>query len=117
MIHPTKCWPCILGHHQQPPVWHSWADQTDVRHALEMGMPDPTTGRCGCVCALPDEPQPVWEAPWDPEGPEDAFEHLEEYIRPCPVCSAPAACGYDAEGRPMVHVDTTEDEHDEDDED
>lgn len=31
---------------------------------------------------------------------------------PCPVCGSTGACGYDVEGRPLIHVDAeTDDEH------
>ncbi|WP_280357118.1 hypothetical protein [Nocardia otitidiscaviarum] len=52
----AKCWPCQFGEHQNPPRWHTWADDDDIAHAKATGQPDPTTSRCGCHCAQ-DEPE------------------------------------------------------------
>ncbi len=47
----------------------------------------------------PDDPYPD-----DPYPPEVAL------IEPCPTCGAVTACGYDDEGRPLIHATTDEDE-------
>jgi hypothetical protein len=49
-----------------------------------------------------DRPDPRWdETAYDP-SPEDP---LEIFGPPCPVCGAQRdACGYDAEGLPMIHA-------------
>lgn len=52
----TKCWECLLGSHHDPPEWHTWADDEDIEHAAATGQPDPSKSRCGCPCAVPDEP-------------------------------------------------------------
>lgn len=39
----------------------------------------------------------------DTEGPED-FDLLRHFGRPCEVCGELGPCGYDAEGRPMIHT-------------
>lgn len=58
---------------------------------------------------------------WDPEydwnmprqGPEAAFDIgrpgsgmvvISDHVSPCPLCGEWGACGYDPEGRPMVHA-------------
>lgn len=46
----------------------------------------------------------------DMEGPED-FDLLRHFGRECEVCGEIGACGYDNEGRPMIH---TEEEVDRD---
>lgn len=47
----------------------------------------------------------------DPPEPDDVAEwELESRIgTPCPECGQRGACAYDAEGRPMIHVVTSED--------
>jgi len=53
-----------------------------------------------------------------PEGPEeppdiDMLEPGKENFRldnPCTVCRSPGACYYDSEGRPMIHIEESEDE-------
>lgn len=47
----TRCWACICGSHYEQPVWHTWADEDDVKHALETGQKDPSDQNCGCFCA------------------------------------------------------------------
>jgi hypothetical protein len=39
----------------------------------------------------------------DTEGPED-FDLLRHFGRPCEVCGEIGPCGYDTEGRPMIHT-------------
>lgn len=102
----AKCWPCQFGEHEQPPRWHTWADQDDVVHARATGSPDPSTSRCGCSCAgTGDRPEPVdvlelAAASVDLDG-------AVEQHQPCPVCGE-VICGYDTEGRPLIHLDTEE---------
>lgn len=43
-----------------------------------------------------DRPEPDYEPPDDIGAPG--------YPQPCPVCNATAACGYDQDGRPMIHA-------------
>lgn len=42
------------------------------------------------------------------------FDCLDEVtfsdLEPCPVCGTYGPCGYDAEGRPMVHTDVFDDD-------
>lgn len=38
----------------------------------------------------------------DADGTEDGY--APPYGRPCEVCGELGACGYDAEGRPMIHA-------------
>jgi len=92
-VHYARCWPCMLDG-PCPGGWHTWADEEDVRHALNTGQPDPSDKICGCPCAV----GPVL----DPEPDEPDWESLER--EPCLICGEPGACGYDAEGRPMVHA-------------
>lgn len=91
-VHYARCEPCMLGSH--PGGWHSWAGKEDVEHALATGQPDPSTKRCACDCAL-REPE------YGPEPEPDPDESLE--IAPCPICGELGACGYDSEGRPLIH--------------
>jgi len=90
----SQCWPCMFGQHS--PGWHTWADVDDIEHAAATGQPDPSTSRCGCYCA--GEPAPDEEPEWEPLST----------LPPCDVCGSDGACGYDMEGRPMIH--TTEDD-------
>lgn len=39
----------------------------------------------------------------DAEGPED-FDLLRHFGRPCEICGEVGPCGYDNEGRPMIHT-------------
>lgn len=48
---------------------------------------------------LPGDPEP-YEGPWDDGPPEVAYTPQH----PCEVCGAITACGYDEEGRPMIHA-------------
>lgn len=101
----TKCWPCQFGQHHTPPQWHTWADDDDIRHAVTTCRPDPSTSRCGCPCADPDAQQPDWgdgEPDLDDYGPDGGVESYTQ--EPRPVCEATGACGWDAEGRPLIHV-------------
>ncbi len=96
--HTKRCWGCILG--QCPGGVHTWADLDDIAHAESTGRPDPSDQRCGCDCTnrpAVAEPEPDWD--WEPLA-----------LEPCALCGEVAACGYDAEGRPMIHTDSVEDE-------
>lgn len=52
----SKCWPCMFDSHFDPPRWHTYADDEDVEHAKSLGLPDPSTKRCGCPCASAPTP-------------------------------------------------------------
>jgi hypothetical protein len=52
-----------------------------------------------------------------PDAPEVAFEDMMpvdydelDILAPCEVCGATAECGYDLEGRPMIHATPPDDE-------
>ena len=99
----TRCEPCMFGQH--PGGAHGWAGVEDIEHAKTTGQPDPSNQRCGCDCtdgpAL-DEPEPP-----DLDGLDEVtFSDLE----PCKVCGEHGPCGYDAEGRALIHIDAFEDE-------
>ena len=101
----NTCWSCKADHHHTPPTWHTWADADDIWGAAQMGRPDPSTSRCGCPCADPDAPQPDWgddEPDLDDYGPDGGVESYTQ--EPCPVCEATGACGWDVEGRPLIHA-------------
>jgi hypothetical protein len=51
----------------------------------------------------------------DPD-PEPEFDSDYDGIAdlPCATCGEPGACGYDAEGRPMIHAVWLEDDSEED---
>ena len=89
----ARCEPCMYGSH--PGGKHSWAGVEDVLHAAKTGQPDPLEELCGCVCT--NEP----EVDHEPEPDFETFSDRE----PCPICGEHGACGYDAEGRPMIHTD------------
>lgn len=92
----ARCDPCRYG--SCPGGLHSWAGLEDVVHALRHGQPDPATQRCGCPCT--DGP----ELQQEPD-PGDIHEIPFSDLQDCPVCGENGPCGYDAEGRPMVHTD------------
>jgi len=98
-VHYARCWPCQLGG-PCPGGWHTWADAEDIEHALKTGQPDPSDKRCGCPCSE----GPVIE----PVEPDPDMESLD--APPCPVCGEQGACGYDAQGRALIHA--TDDEED-----
>lgn len=109
----TKCWDCSLDQwHQVPPKWHTWADNEDIEHAKNTGQPDPSTSRCGCPCADVNATQPDWGPQWGEDGPDlDDHGDVESYTQePCPVCDATGACGWDTEGRPLLHAVPAEDD-------
>ena len=96
-VHYARCEPCMFGAH--PGGEHGWAGPEDIEHAAKTGQPDPSNERCGCDCyggpeIVPDPPD---------FGLDDELD-----IPPCPLCGEPGACAFDADGRPMIHVDTTE---------
>lgn len=95
----AKCHSCMFQ--SCPGGWHTWADDpSDWESAIAAGKPDPRESKCGCPCAdgpdLHIEPEPDWES--------------LGIVPPCPVCGSDDACGYDAEGRPMIHSDMEEDD-------
>lgn len=49
-----------------------------------------------CGLAPPPPPEPVWD---DPEPEPDDLR-----LPPCTVCGSSTSCGYDDEGRPMIHA-------------
>lgn len=96
-VHYARCEPCMYG--SCPGVgWHSWAGPEDRIHALKTGRPDPIDKRCACECAERDpDPEPEFD-----EGFGDG--------ETCATCGEAGACGYDSEGRPMIHATWLEDD-------
>jgi hypothetical protein len=92
IVHYVACWNCLL--HMCPGGPHDWADEDDIEHARLTDQPDPTGQPCNCTCAS----GPVLE-----EGPEREWDESLD-LAPCPICGAEAACGYDADGRPLIHA-------------
>lgn len=90
----AECDTCQVGY--CPGGDHPWAGPEDIAWAAKTGRREPT-GRCGCPCAL----GPTLEEQQDCEG-EDSYEVFSD--GPCPLCGEQQACGYDTEGRPMIHV-------------
>ena len=41
---------------------------------------------------------------WEYDPTPDEIERHEFDLNPCPLCGAIDACGYDDEGRPMIHT-------------
>lgn len=97
--HYARCEPCQCGQHYATPTWHTWAGKEDVEHARKTGQPDPTTSVCGCPCVH----DPGFCAQYGEPEPEPDYDDESLDADPCPVCSATGACGYDTEGRPMIH--------------
>jgi hypothetical protein len=84
----TKCWPCNFNQH--PVGVHDWAN------AATTGQPDPAGQVCGCWCAG----GPVL----DPQPDEPDWVEVRYRDEPCVTCGEVGACGYDAEGRALIHV-------------
>lgn len=95
----SKCAACTYGYGEACPGGeHGWADEEDREHARQTGQPEPT-GLCGCPCAK----GPVLEQREpDPEDYAPVWVSLDG--EPCPTCGADGACGYDAEGRALIHA-------------
>lgn len=51
----TRCDSCRFEEH--PGIKHSWADEEDIRWALESYNPDPSKDLCGCHCQRPYRPK------------------------------------------------------------
>lgn len=90
IIHYVACWDCLFNSCPGGP--HDWADQDDIDHALKTGQPNPTGQPCNCTCTNGPE---LYEEP----EPDESLDMM-----PCPVCGADGACGYDPDGRPMIHT-------------
>ena len=89
----NRCWQCSLTT-DCPGGWHTWADLDDIEWALSAGYPDPSGSKCGCPCA---------DGPVLDSGPsEPDYDSID--ARPCPVCEASGACGFDNDDRPWIHV-------------
>lgn len=88
----TRCVPCQF---QQHPGGPHWADDEDRAHAAATGQPEPT-GQCGCHCTA----DPPYEM--EPDGPDLDFVPLS--AGPCSICGEHEACGYDNEGRALIHA-------------
>lgn len=90
-IHYARCEPCMYGSHEGGP--HDWASSEDRLHAFETDQPDPKGQRCACDCYdLEPEPEPDWDR--DGLGTD----------QPCSTCGEAGACGYDSEGRALIHA-------------
>lgn len=87
-----KCWSCRLGQcvYGEHPMW----DETDVENPTS-GDPPPAR-LCGCPCAT--------EPALEPEGPDFDAPAVSLNATPCLVCGEGGACGYDSEGRAMLHL-------------
>lgn len=94
IVHYAMCWDCQTAQH--PGGLHGWADANDVKHALATGQPDPSQQRCGCPCT---------DGPVLDVGPiEPDFDEISIDADPCPLCGERGACGYDSEGRALIHA-------------
>lgn len=80
---------------QHPGGPHPWAGDEDRADAAERGLPEPT-GPCGCYCAA--------DPPYDMEPDEPDLDVVPLNAGPCSVCGEHDACGYDAEGRALIHA-------------
>jgi hypothetical protein len=98
IIHYARCDYCTTGQH--PGGEHPWAGPEDFDHAAKTGQSvQSLEGICGCYCT--SEPVREIEEPTEVE-----LESLT--TDPCPTCGEAGPCGYDAEGRPMIHTDGAE---------
>lgn len=102
-VHYARCEPCMFGSH--PGGWHSWAGPEDRIAALKAGKPDPIDKRCACDCTERD-PEPYPEPEFD-----DDYDGVADL--PCAICGEAGACGYDTEGRPLIHATWLEDDDEE----
>lgn len=98
-VHYARCEECQCGSHYPKPTWHSWAGYDDIDHADATGQADPSGQRCACPCV--DTPGFCAEHAY-PEP--EIIEVVSLNSEPCGECGEVGACGYDAEGRPMIHT-------------
>lgn len=54
--------------------------------------------------------RPGEEPDWDGQGSYDEPGPLDIVLNPCEVCGEWGPCGYDAEGRPLIHWQPPEEE-------
>jgi hypothetical protein len=58
-----------------------------------------------------DGPDQPYDPEDDPNLPDAAEYELERRLaNPCPECGQHGACAYDAEGRPLIHATTDDDD-------
>lgn len=74
---------------------------------------------CDKNCAQQDECDPTCQRHNMNHDTRDAYDHLADYDEPdqfedldteCPECGESGPCGFDAEGRPMIHVTRRDDD-------
>jgi hypothetical protein len=95
----SKCHSCMFQ--ACPGGWHTWADDpSDWESAVAAGKSDPRKQKCGCPCADGPELQPT----------EPDLDWISLTGEPCPVCGAEGACANDAEGRPLIHALTVQED-------
>lgn len=108
-VHYARCESCQVGYHYPAPTWHSWAGPEDIEHAKATGQADPSKGRCGCPCVTDAEfcssrTAEVMSRAGEASYLQEQVERLSLDGVPCEVCGSNGACGYDTEGRAMIHV-------------
>lgn len=99
-----NCWSCLLGQH--PGGLHPWSsDEEDEaylarlqRDLKALGLPALTEEQMACQCTCTQDESYADDGGPDLDGPVSI--HATE----CPVCGEQGACGYDNEGRPMIHT-------------
>lgn len=99
----TRCWSCLLGQH--PGGAHPWATDEEDEETIAnlnqdlkiMGLPPLTEQQRECKCACTQDPS------YADQGPPD-MDQESLTSTPCPVCGEVGACGYDAEGRALIHA-------------
>ena len=94
-----RCQSCMWG--QCPGGQHDWADVDDIEHARATGQPSPEGQPCNCDCI-----KQLPEVDLEDVADEDMWLDWQT----CPVCGSEAACGYDNEGRPLIHALPAEDD-------
>jgi hypothetical protein len=103
----SHCWSCLLGQH--PGGAHPWAsDEEDEKTIADlnqdlkiMGLPPLTEQQRACKCGC------TKDSSYADQGPPD-MDQESLTSTPCTVCGAHGACGYDAEGRALIHAADTE---------
>ena len=94
-VHYARCWSCMCQ--QCPGGPHDWADSEDLAHAEATGPPSPVGQSCACSCV--DDPESRYI------DPEPDIDEMALRAEPCAVCGETGACGFDSEGRPLIHAD------------
>jgi hypothetical protein len=98
----------VGGEHEwiSEPEDETWLRETNAKLA-EFGLPPMPREDMKCACKCVTDLSMAPDAP--DEGPPDMdMESITPF--PCAICGEAGACGYDQEGRPMIHSLRNEDD-------